>query len=228
MRLPGLLLFGVLLQASLAASLPARADTISFDVPNPVPLDGLTVGGVTFGYRDSVWGSAVNARAGVPWPSGFEPSVFSGGVLYADARGVLTLDFARPVDRLGFDLAVSTYRWVSEVGGFELFGPDLAQSWTSVIAVEPVPGAWAVSGHFEYSGAPVSRLVVQVDGMALRWLLAWGAAPPLLVMDNLDYGVAEATGRARASFHTPLPPAGVSLAGALAALLALSRRPRGR
>ena len=226
MRLPGLLLLGALFQGSLAASLPARADTISFDVPNPFSLDGLTVGGVTFGYQDSVWGSDVDARFGVPWPSGFEPSVFSGGVLYADARGVLTLDFARPVDRLGFDLAVSTYRIVSEVRGFELFGPDLAQSWTAVTAVEPVPGAWAVAGRFEYSGAPVSRLAVQIDGMALRWFLGWGVAPAVLVVDNLDYGVAEVTGGARASVHAPLPPAGVSLAGALAAHLALSRRPR--
>lgn len=200
MRLPGLLLFGALLQASLAASLPARADTISFDVPNPVPLDGLTAGGVTFGYQDSLWGSAVNARAGVPWPSGFEPPGVLGGVLYADARGVLTLDFARPVDRLGFDLR-SEHVPVGERGG-------------RVRALRSRPraeldlgrrrgaGAGRLGGlAFRVPGAPVSRLVVQIDGMALRWLLAC-VAPPLLVMDNLDYGVAEATGRARGASST--------------------------
>jgi len=119
---------------------------------------------------------------------------------------------------------------------FRPTGFDPARKYPILNNIYPGPQSGSVSSRsFSASRrwdaraiAELGFVVVQIDGMALRWLLAWGAAPPLLVMDNLDYGVAEATGRARASFHTPLPPAGVSLAGALAALLALSRRPRGR
>ena len=172
----------------------AQAVTLTFNELPSQPVDNLSFQGVTFDFKvggvDSTDAARTRRPAGGPGSITFvqDPS------LEGTASGVLTLDFATAISTLQFGVALGTVASLTPGFTVELFDPALMS-----LGITPVNTSSLVSateGLFTYSGAPVTRAVIDFNETAAN----------RFALDNLIYEPA---------ISTPVPePA--SLTGLLA------------
>jgi hypothetical protein len=139
----------------------AQAVTLTFDELPFQPVDNLSFQGVTFDFK--VGGvDSTDARYGAGGPGSItfvqDPS------LEGTASGVLTLDFATAISTLQFGVALNTFASLTPGFTVELFNPALMS-----LGITPVNTSSLVSfteGLFTYSGAPVTRAVIDFNETA--------------------------------------------------------------
>jgi peptidoglycan/xylan/chitin deacetylase (PgdA/CDA1 family) len=149
--------------ASVGAALNVASDpavALTFDEIPFQAADGLTFGGVTFGFTV---GSIPSSDAHYNSTDGPEPgttSYLDNHVLEGSAFGVLTLDFGQPVNVLGFGVAMDTDSVVPAGVTVQLFrpaGPPI----TVVMDVAPV--LRFSEARFAYAGESINRAVLSFD-----------------------------------------------------------------
>ena len=163
------------------------------------PVDDLEHAGVKFDFK----------IAGVDSSEAFYNSFGPGTLTYVDdpsltgdSAGVLRLDFAAPTSVLEFGVALNTANELSPGFRVELFSPDLMSLGETSVDVFPTGGALGFSeNRFQYSGAPVSRVVVRFDHQ-----------PGSFALDNLTF--------------LPVPEPSSLFSGTVALLTFFSRRRR--
>jgi hypothetical protein len=133
----------------------AQAVTLTFDELPFQPVDNLSFQGVTFDFKvGGVDSTDASYGAGGPGIITFvqDPS------LEGTASGILTLDFATAISTLQFGVALSTFASLTPGFTVELFDPALMS-----LGITPVNTSSLFSfteGLFTYSGAPVTRAVI--------------------------------------------------------------------
>jgi hypothetical protein len=152
---------------------PSGETTLTFDELPFQPVDNLSLLGVTFDFKvggvdstDAIYG------AGGPGTITFvqDPS------LEGNAAGILTLDFTEPTSLLNFGVALSTFGSLTPGFTVELFDPALMS-----LGITPVNTSSLLSfteGLFTYSGAPVTRAVIDFNETAAG----------RFALDNLTFG----------------------------------------
>ncbi len=138
----------------------ASADpiTLTFDELTTRPVQGLTVGAMTFGFM--VCGlTTQDAVYNRPGPGSL--TFVQGAVLEGDANGVLTLNFAAPTPVLRFGVALSTLGSLTPGFTVQLF--DSASQSLGAFSVNTSPLVGFSEGQFNYSGAPVGRAVINFN-----------------------------------------------------------------
>lgn len=151
------------------------ATTLVFDELPAQPADGLSIGGVTFGFEVSGVPSA-DATYNVDLGLGSTAHT-TDPVLEGDATGVLTLTFAAPTDTLSFGLLLLGAADYTPGAVIELYDGlvlvDTISLDTVADVVEPISEAL-----FSWSDplAPIDRAVVDFDDSAGRF-----------AMDNLAF-----------------------------------------
>jgi hypothetical protein len=131
--------------------LPAQAISITFDDLPTQPVNGLTVQDVTFGFK-------IN---GVDSTDALYNSIGPGIVTYVQdpslggsSKGVLSLDFAKPVSDLSFGVVLSTFSNVTPGFNVQLFNSNLASIETipvdTKLLFNRLSGAYP-EGQFSYS-----------------------------------------------------------------------------
>ncbi len=151
----------------MSAGVSDASVTLDFtELPNQ-PVDGLSYMGVTFGFRVGVSPSTdAEYNSYVPVSGVFvqEP------LLEGNAEGILTLDFAKPVDQLQFGVALDTLN-ASKLG----FAVRLYDTSYQVIGhyfESTSPLVTYSEGQFTYSGTPVSLAAIGFnDKVAGRFAL---------------------------------------------------------
>ena len=180
----------------------AQAVTLTFDELPFQPVDNLSFQGVTFDFK--VGGvDSTDARYGAGGPGAItfvqDPS------LEGDAAGILTLDFAEPTSLLNFGVALNTFGSLTPGFTVELFDPALMS-----LGITPVNTSSLVSfteGLFTYSGAPVTRAVIDFNETAAN----------RFALDNLTFGGSQ-------SVPEPTSTLGVLALGAFGASSLLKRK----
>ena len=81
--------------------------------------------------------------------------------LEGTSAGILTLDFDTLISELQFGAALSTFDFLTPGFTVELFDMDLNS--LEVIPVDTAPLVSFTEGLFSYTGAPVSRAVIDFD-----------------------------------------------------------------
>lgn len=161
----------------IACSANAAVTTLDFTELPFQPVDGLSFMGVTFGFRIGVNPSTdANYHSGGPGSVTFvqDPS------LEGNAAGILTLDFARPVDQLQFGVALNTFSAVTPGFKVRLYDP----LYTGVYGVNTSPLVSFSEGQFMYSGAPINMVTIDFNELvASRFAL-----------DNLTFNTIPAPG----------------------------------
>jgi hypothetical protein len=152
---------------------PSGETTLTFDELSPQPVDNLSLLGVTFDFKvGGVDSTDATYGAGGPGTITFvqDPS------LEGNAAGILTLDFAEPTSLLNFGVALNTFNSLTPGFTVELFDPALMS-----LGITPVNTSSLVSfteGLFTYSGAPVTRAVIDFNETAAN----------RFALDNLTFG----------------------------------------
>lgn len=142
----------------MSAGATEAASTLTFDELPYQSVDGLSYEGVTFGF--AVDGSpSTNAYYGAVGPGSL--TYLQGETLAGDARGILTLDFDSPISQLEFGLALNTRRSVRKAYNVELFDESLVS--LGIFSRNTKPLIYWSEGQFTYSGAPISRAVVDFN-----------------------------------------------------------------
>lgn len=180
----------------VAARGAAQADpvTLTFGELTPRTANGVSIAGVTFGFTLN----GVPSRDAVYNQLSPGPLVFlQGPALVGNAAGQLTLNFARPVDLLKFDVALSLISPLTQGFGVQLYDVNLQPF--SFLIVSTAPILTFSEGEFRFSGALVSRAVIVFNSGVSRFAL-----------DNLTFN--------------PVPePASLVLLGAGLGLITLRR-----
>jgi hypothetical protein len=190
----------------------AGAETLTFDeLGSPTPADDLTVKGVTFDFKINGVDST-DAIYNLSLPPGFPENLFANiqaPLLEGNAKGILTLDFAKPVSELEFAVGVEAFGTLTPALTVELLDPELNS--LGVTPVDTSRQALLSEGLLSYSGVPVQRAVLDFDETKLG---LDEALDPRFSLDNLTY--------------TPVPEpsslAGVLALGALGAGLRMLRQ----
>jgi len=161
----------LLLASSAAWTAPV---TLTFDEYLNIPVNGMTVKGVTFGFTG---GDATYGTEAGPGPvAGF----FNPPDLEGSTSGTLTMSFADPTTSLSFSGSLNNAEmiFISPAFYLALFGPtsQLIGNFTMDVARQPNDGLYPV-GQFSYSGSLVSRVVVTFNS----------AVAPRFAIDNLTY-----------------------------------------
>ena len=142
----------------MSAGATEAASTLTFDELPYQSVDGLSYGGVTFGF--TVGGSpSTSAYYGAIGPGTL--TYLQDEALTGDARGILTLDFDSPISQLEFGLALSTRQSVGGAYRVELFDQSLVSTGTFLQSTTPLV-YWS-EGQFTYSGTLISRAVVDLN-----------------------------------------------------------------
>lgn len=137
------------------------AVTLTFDELPTQPVDGLSYMGVTFGF--TVGGS--------PSTDAIYNGIGPGTLTYLQdpslegtTAGILTLDFADPVDQLEFGVALNTYDATILGYAVILYDPSYQLIDTYFNNTSPLV-LWS-EGLFTYSGTLVSRAVIGFNDQA--------------------------------------------------------------
>jgi hypothetical protein len=131
------------------------AVTLTFDELPMQPVNGLSYMGVTFGFKVGGSPSADAVYNGIgPGTLTYlqDPS------LEGTAAGILTLDFANPVDQLEFGVALNSYNATTMGYGVRLYDPSYQLIGSYIGNTSPLV-LWS-EGQFTYSGTPVIRAVI--------------------------------------------------------------------
>ncbi|MHC4558541.1 MAG: hypothetical protein ACYTFW_08945 [Planctomycetota bacterium] len=147
----------------MSAGAADAAVTLTFGELPLQPVDGLSYMGVTFGF--TVGGSpSTDALYNTIGPGAV--TYLQDPVLEGDAAGILTLDFGPlPTDQLQFGIALNTYNAVTAGYTVELFDTSLVSLGTFSGNTYPLI-VWA-EDQFTYSGAPISRAVIDFNEQAV-------------------------------------------------------------
>ena len=131
-------------------NLATDVDFLTMDEVPFQPVDGLTVGEVTFGYAG---GARADYDSGGPGTTSFvdDPSI------EGDAGGILSLAFATPTTTLSFGIALSDPFGPGIGAVVELFDAGGASLgvFDFLVDDDPDPSALFVGGRFEATGASV-------------------------------------------------------------------------
>ncbi len=131
------------------------ASTLTFDELPYQPADGLSYGGVTFGF--TVDGSpSTDAHYNDIGPGSL--TYVQDASLEGNARGFLTLDFATPTNLLELGIALDTRRPVAGAYTVELFDKSLGL--IDIVSSDTDPLVYWSEGKFAYGGTPISRAVI--------------------------------------------------------------------
>jgi len=153
----------VLALALLPASAPAakRTVTLTFDELSFVPVNGVTIDGLTFGFTggDATYGAfgpgtIVNVQ---------DPS------LEGSSAGTLTLSFARPTNVLEFGLALSTFGSLTPGATVALYNPGGHLRTTIPLNTDSIVSY--TEGRFAYAGGAIGSAVITFDPTAGRFAL---------------------------------------------------------
>lgn len=157
----GLGLALVALTLSLALPQAALAETITFSEIAPTAnINGVTIMGVTFSFTIGGVPSGM-ASIGMNTGPGLTPFNMPPNIEGA-ANGILTLDFASPVDMLSFGSHIATAGPVTPGLTVQLFDPSLAPI-GGPIPLNMLPAPLFAGGQFNYTGAPVRRAVIDFN-----------------------------------------------------------------
>lgn len=147
---------------ALGASGAAEAQTtLTFDELAPQPVDDLSFMGVTFDFKVNGIDS-LDASYSAIGPGAID--LVQDPSLEGTSAGILTLDFDTLISELQFGVSLNTFDFLTPGFTVELFDMDL-----NSLGVTPVDTAPLVSfteGLFSYTGAPVSRAVIDFDESA--------------------------------------------------------------
>jgi hypothetical protein len=139
----------------MSAGAAEAAVTLTFDELPYQPVNGLSYKGVAFGFT----------MAGNPSTDAHYGDIGPGALTYiqdksleGNAWGVLTLDFANPINLLEFGVALDTRRPVANAYTVELFDTTLTSLGAIANNTDPLI-LWS-EGKFEYCGASISRAVI--------------------------------------------------------------------
>jgi hypothetical protein len=131
------------------------AVTLTFDELPMQQVNGLSYMGVTFGFKVD----------GSPSTDAVYHGIGPGTLTYLQdpslegtTAGILTLDFANPVDQLEFGVALNSYNATTMGYGVRLYDPSYQLIGSYIGNTSPLV-LWS-EGQFTYSGAPVSRAVI--------------------------------------------------------------------
>jgi hypothetical protein len=137
----------------------AGATTLDFGTLPNESVNGVTANGITFGYTE--FGSpSPEAFFNVNVGAGATQNI-PGAALVGMTDGVLTLNFATPIEQLSFDVAETTNLTLTPGYTVSLFdtGGDLLQTTN----VETDPLVFFTEGEFNYDGAPASTVEISFD-----------------------------------------------------------------
>lgn len=153
-KFSAILVLAVLMSAGAAEA----ASTLTFDELPYQSIDGLSYGGVTFGFTLS--GSpSTDAYYGAIGPESL--MYLQDSSLEGNARGILTLDFASPTNSLQFGIALNTKNSVTGAYTVELFDESLGS--LGIISGNTDPLICWSEGQFTYSGTAISRAVIDFN-----------------------------------------------------------------
>lgn len=153
-KFSAILVLAVLMSAGAAEA----ASTLTFDELPYQSVDGLSYGGVTFGFTLS--GSpSTDAYYGAIGPESL--TYLQDRSLEGNARGILTLDFASPTNSLQFGIALNTKNSVTGAYTVELFDDSLGS--LGIISGNTDPLICWSEGQFTYSGTAISRAVIDFN-----------------------------------------------------------------
>jgi hypothetical protein len=165
-------LLSLLVLLPFAFSTPALAakplTTLTFDELTFQPVDGLSFGGVTFGFQiNGVPSTDAHYGAFGPGSTTFvqDPS------LEGNSAGVLTLTFDQPTTVLEFGLARSCLCTLTPGVTVELFKPGAARRSRGIITLTTSPVVSFSEGLFSYSGPAIQTAVITFPspGLASRF-----------------------------------------------------------
>jgi hypothetical protein len=167
-------LLSLLVLLPFAFSAPVQAakpvTTLTFDELPFQPVDGLSFGGVTFGFQ----------IGGVPSTDANYASAGPGSITFIDdpslegnAEGVLTLTFDKPTTVLEFGVARSCTCVLSPGVAVELFKPGAAGHSRGVMTVTTTPIISFSEALFSYSGPAIKTAVLTFPsaGLATRFVI---------------------------------------------------------
>jgi hypothetical protein len=138
----------------------AGATTIDFGSLPQESVDGVTVGDVTFGYTE--FGSASpSALFDVDLGTGVTQHIQS-PALVGFADGVLTLNFANPVQYISFGAALTTDQPLTP--GFSVSLYDAGGTLLNSTDVDTNPLVLFSEGEFSYDGEAASSMAISFDG----------------------------------------------------------------
>jgi hypothetical protein len=150
-----------ILLAVMSAGAANAAVTLTFDELPTQPVDGLSYGGVTFGFKVD-W---------VPSPDAVYNGIGPGTLTYlqdpvleGSTAGVLTLDFATPTDQLDFGIALNSYTAVSTAYVVKLY--DVTYTPIGTFTGDTSPLILWSEGQFTYSGEKIRRAVIGFNDQA--------------------------------------------------------------
>ena len=146
----------------------AASVTLTMDEVSKQPINGLTLGGVTFGFTV---GGVASTDAMYDTGDGGEQLFTQEPVIEGAAGGVLALDFDAPTARLDFGVSLYTENAISPGFSVELFDANQQSIGTTGVDTSPRSGDTFSEGQFSYAGAPVIRAVISFDPSAERFAL---------------------------------------------------------
>lgn len=172
--------------ASIEPQTPVSGDlnvvtTVTFDEVPMQPVDGLTVGEVTYGFT-------VNGAASTDANyASFGPNLVNflqDPVLEGTASGILSLDFSTPVDSIQFGLARSIQAPVTNGVEVRLF--DTAGNPAGTFPLDLITPVSFGEVQFTYTGLPVQRMEVDLT------VASAAQGGTRFAVDNLIYNTAMA------------------------------------
>jgi hypothetical protein len=182
MRLGSNLLLAVALLAGAPISIHAEqvlTNVLSFDGVTPGPVDGLTVQGVTFGFRV---GGVASTAATIGLSGGPGPTPLNSPPnLEGPANGILTLNFSTPTLLLRFGSHLSTTADVPLGLTVQIFDASFSPVGAPIPLAMPRTPNFA-GGTFVYSGGVVGRAVIDFNDAAVP-------VGSRFTLDNLTYTV---------------------------------------
>lgn len=156
---------------------------LTFDeLGSPTPVDNLTVKGVTFDYKlDGV--DSNDAIYNQSFPPQFPSNLFANlqqPLLEGNAKGILSLDFAAPVNALEFAVGVESFQPLAP--GFSVELLDQGLNSLGVTPVNTAPLAILSEGLFKYSGVPIKKAILSFNSQS-----SLNPNNPAFALDNLTY-----------------------------------------
>ncbi|BAZ14899.1 hypothetical protein NIES4071_67690 [Calothrix sp. NIES-4071] len=161
----------------------AATTKLTFDeLGSPTPVDNLTVKGVTFDFKiDGVDSNEAMYNASFPpqLPSNLLANLQQPS-LQGNAQGILSLDFAAPVEALEFAVGIDAIQPLAP--GFVVELLDQALNSLETIPVNTAPLAILSEGLFKYSGVPIKKAIVSFNSES-----SLNPNNPRFSLDNLTY-----------------------------------------
>lgn len=147
------------LTLGFVGSADAEPVTLTFNELTTRAVQGLTFGGVSFGFAV---GGQTSQDAVYNRPGPGTLTYVQGAVLEGDANGVLTLNFVTPTATLGFGVALTTQSALTPGFTVQLFDAGLQSLGTFSTNASPLISF--SEGRFNYSGArPIGRAVIDFN-----------------------------------------------------------------